>query len=518
MIDATIFDVGKQPQVFVDNWLLEQSDGVTRRWHKPQRIASEPVLKADQPWEATPYLTYSTYNVLQDPADGLVKCWYEDLGPMLPYQPHPWKNRMLYAVSKDGLTFDKPALGKVRVDGRPTNIFAGYVEGATPGSENLWANVGVHSPGVVIDPYSTDERYRMLFSRATQDGRHQIECAHSADGITWTPYEQRPRFGNGSNLSDVSTITFDPVTRLFLQYTRHDRMNNAGPPEIWPGVPSGPGGCFQSYYPHRPDLMNKRRVFRTVSADFLNWADLTLLSTPDDECDNLDVGHYGVGQFQIGTMYFGTLGILHYVDNEMDVRLIYSRDGLNWRATDNGRSFLAPRGGACWDRHMVSIVSPPIRFGDQWYFYHGGSWSHHDFWWAGEQHLDHPEAADPASNVRFGIGVAALRFEGIASLDAVHPRRGRIVTRPITTDGKSLAINARCRNGGQIRVAMADANGTILPGRSFDDCIPFHGDEVRHLVRWTSGAVPDPSASTGRYRKLMIQLDEAEVFGFIFQE
>src|SRR4051812_6473115 len=99
MYDATVLQIGNNPQMFVDNVLIEQIDCVTRRWHKPRRLTPEPILTADRPWEDTLYFTYSNFNVLRDPTDGLIKCWYEDIGPLTPHRPHPWKNRMLYAIS-----------------------------------------------------------------------------------------------------------------------------------------------------------------------------------------------------------------------------------------------------------------------------------------------------------------------------------------------------------------------------------------------------------------------------------
>jgi hypothetical protein len=518
MDDATLLQIGHNAQTFVDNWLIEQSDSVTRRWHKPQRIGDAPILRADRPWEDTPYFTYSNFNVLKDPHDGLVKCWYEDLGPMTAHQPHPWKNRMLLATSSNGIDFEKPMLGRVKIDDRDTNIFAGYVEGATPDATNPWADIGVHSAAVVIDPdpASGEQRYRMLFSRAAEGEPHTMECAYSADGVAWTPYAEKPSFGtSGSKLSDVSTITIDPASGLFLQYTRHGGMGRSGLPGTASSIPEGSTARFGTYFPMRPDLLNKRRVFRTVSADFIHWSDLIAISAPDDLRDNLDTGHYGVGQFRIGATHFGTLGILRYVDNEMDVRLIYSHDGVNWHDTDSGLPFLAPRGGNHWDRHMVSIVSPPVRVGDEWYFYHGGSWAHHDYWWAGPKELPHEEARSPADHVKFGLGVASLRFEGLASLDAVTPRPGRIVTRPLEFVGSTLQINARVRRGGSIKVAVADASGRPLAGYSFDECVPFTGDAVRHEVCWTGGdGLPQP-IRPGEFRKLMFLLDDAEIFGFV---
>src|SRR5690606_30000605 len=119
--DAIRLQLGSGSQAFVDAALLEQTDGVTRRWHKPQRVGDRPVLEADRPWEHTPYSTYSNFNVFRDPTDGVIKCWYEDLGPLEPYGPHPWLTRMLLATSTDGLHFEKPELGIARIDGHDTN-------------------------------------------------------------------------------------------------------------------------------------------------------------------------------------------------------------------------------------------------------------------------------------------------------------------------------------------------------------------------------------------------------------
>jgi hypothetical protein len=519
MIDGTSFQVGRHPQSFIDNWLIEQADSVTRRWHKPQRLQEEPVMLGDRPWEQTPYFTYSNYNVLKDPTDGLIKCWYEDLGPMEAYQPHPWRNRMLYAVSADGVHFDKPALGRIAIGGQDTNIFAGYVEGAAPDAINPWADVGVHSGAVVIDPNPANpgERYRMLFSRSLPSLVQQVECAHSADGIVWTPYAERPTFGSANNLNDVSTITYDPVTRLFQQYTRHVRMTVAGIPETRIETPSGGRGSFRTYFPHRPDLMNKRRVYRTISTDFIHWTELTPLVTPNDDFDNIDEAYYGCGQFTLGTMQFGTLGVFQGTDNTMCVRLIYSRDGLNFRMTDSGRPFIAPRGEGHWDRYMVTQVSPPIRMGDQWWFYHGGARNHHDYWYAGKQRLDHEEAREPAKHMRYCLGVATLRHEGMSSIDAVRPRLGRLVTRPLLTEGRTLRINARCRNGGSIRVAVLDSEHRTLPGRDFADCLPFTGDAISHTVRWQDGDDFGGERGPIDYRKLAFLLDEAELFAFAFE-
>ena len=83
-------------------------------------------------------------------------------------------------------------------------------------------------------------------------------------------------------------------------------------------------------------------------------------------------------------------------------------------------------------------------------------------------------------------------------------------------DGKSLKINARARKNGVVRVAVCDSNGDTIPGFGLEDCVVFGGDSVRHEVRWSGGATLPPPESS-RFRKLVVALDEAEIFGFVVE-
>jgi hypothetical protein len=266
------------------------------------------------------------------------------------------------------------------------------------------------------------------------------------------------------------------------------------------------GAWFNSYYPHRPDLMNKRRVHQSRSADFLHWTDPLPVSVPDDGFDNLDEGHYGMQQFRVGGLHFATLGVFRYVDNEMDVRLLLSRDGIHFQPADRGRPFLAPRGRGHWDAHLVSITSPPVERGDEWWFYHGGSSGYHD-------------VDEPAELRAFGLGLARLRKDGLASLEASRYREGYFITRPLTCIHRKpgatrLLINVRCRPAGWIRVAVLDLENRPLERRALDDCDIFRGDVTAHRVQWR-GEAACPIANG--WCKLHFLLRDAEIFSFRFE-
>ena len=520
MADSTCFHINDDPQLFVDDVLIEAAQGLTRRWHKPQRHGHEPVIRRDRPWERTLYFTYSNYAVIRDPADGLIKCWYEDLGE-IDGKEHPWKTTVLYAESRDGLNFTKPDTGIRTSSGEMTNIVMGYQAGVEPSTRNPWAQIGVHSSGIVIDPHppTPEERFRNIFSEGKQiNGRlnHKTTCAHSADGLTWKRYPWLPSIGStGGNLNDVSCLHYDPDARLFVQNTRDHRMYDVAFP---PGTRQV-SHWFGPVHPGRPDLMGRRRVIQTRSPDFQHWTEPVLVSTPDDatgsgvSCDNLDVGHYGMQQFRVGRLHFATLGILRYVANEMEVRLLYSRDGQTFTPTDRATAFLAPRGPGHWDAHMVSITSQPVEIGDEWLFYHGGARVHHDWWCGPAEGIDHSEAHEPGAATRdgYGLGVARLRKEGFASLAGSRERPGYLLTKPFKSGGNRLEINARCRPGGSIVVGVMGADRNPLPGREPEQSDRFTGDATVHTVTWNgSPEIGQP----GKWRQLLIMIRDAEIFSF----
>lgn len=523
--DSTYLHVGNESQLFVDNWIIESVFGITRRWYKPERYGEEPVLRKDRPWEVFPYFTYSNYCVLYDPKDRLLKCWYEDAGLKTAGK---WKDtsRLLYAESRDGIRWIKPEFDIVKFDGCSTNIIAGYTfdDIETSTDKNPCPQCGIHSQAIIIDPNPStqDEKFRMFFSLDTANEGRQLTCAHSGDGINWRLYPSKPSIGDMLNLSDVSNLFYDKYSHQFVMNTRKSIMFKAALPEYYvtANKKNSWHGWVCTYAPHRPDLMNKRRVFQTRSHNFINWSDPVELVCSDDVQDNIDEMYYGMGQFKVGNMNFGTLGILRHADNEMDVRLVYSRDGVKWYDADRANPFLKPRGKGYFDAHMVSIVPSPIEMGDKLLFFHGGSTGHHDYWLSADENLDCEEARD-LDSVKFSMGLAMLRRDGFCSIDTGDVREGIIATRPLKAmknsglntgnNCYSLYVNARCRHGGSIRVTVTDLNGKTIEGFELDNCDPFTGDNVEHKVSWR-GRDQIPGVNT--FRRYVFYMRKAEIFSF----
>ena len=518
-IDTVQQRIGSVPQYFFDNAVVEQVQDITRVWHSPEK-QGEPVIRSDQPWEDVTYFSCNTWNVIHDAAAGEYKCWYEDWHADFPricrkghrgslisasYLP-PYGARLCFAHSSDGVHWDKPALDYLQAEGRQTNVVLGSPE---------FGNV--HSPCVFEDPFERDpaRRFKMLFDH--QDPQYEygfdVQLATSPDGVVWMVCDDTPSFGwmgNNNALEDVFIIAPDAESRTYRLTTRHINMQQA----YLDPRRSYTGSWFGPYHPDNPAARSKRRIFLSLSADLLHWSLPQPLIATDDEQDNLDDAFYGLAQMKMGDMWVGFLNTLHQVANTMDVRLVYSRDGLHWHFGNQRQSWLRPTEGA-WDCYMVTMPSVPVVMGDELLCYYGGSRNHHDWWINGlAEGLDVPEARDHSA-VEYALGLARLRRDGFVSLDAGPVREGCIITRPLHTDGGRLALNAQVRPGGYIEVEVTDADDQVLAGFERASCRRFTGDNLHHVMQWrvekSGGVIPG-----GRLR-LRICMKDASLYSLRFE-
>ena len=232
------------------------------------------------------------------------------------------------------------------------------------------------------------------------------------------------------------------------------------------------------------------------------------------ENDNLDDGHYGFVPWRAGEMHLGILNVLHQVDNTLDMYLLYSRDGVDWKRFLDHSPFV-PRGGdgSC-DQFDIETTNQPLVIGDELWFYYGGMNVHHDWWVYGRaEGLDVPEALDP-SLARDGhhLCLATLRLDGYVSLDATV-REGWIETKPVFSTGAHLFINGRCREAGFIEVEIMDGWNNVWEEFSREKCETFTGDAVSHQVNWSGrGMVTEAPGAV----KLRFHLRNAELYGCQF--
>lgn len=429
-----------------DDAMLADTSNVWRSLHHPGKHGATrtnrspaPVLAPDRPWEG--YLVLQPGTVIYDEGEGCFKMWYNTQ----PSREKPDAGRNLcYAVSFDGLHWEKPELGIVEHDGSKANNIV--LRGVS------WTHCILKDQSAE----SADKLYKLLYwGRAEGDGNPGICAAFSANGINW------------------NTAPENPVVPKWLTGDTFSFMRDPASGQYW-------------LY-HKTPCDPIRTVSRLVSEDFLHWRDTRRVFAPD-ALDPPDTQFYGLSAFSSGDQYLGLLWVYHTYGQTMDVQLVSSRDGIQWDRTAD-RKLLMPLvpcnryGGGAFDSKMIYPASAPVeRDGKLWLYYSGFTVPHN------AESREHDGR----------IGLATLRRDGFCSLDATSP--GEVLTRPFEWRGMRLLVNAvtrgpgassrekpsqRCGGpGGSIRVQIEDCDGKIIPGLAAAHCAPFCGDSTEEVINW----------------------------------
>ena len=461
--------------LFVDDHAIESYVRVHRTVHQAQKFG--PVLWPDRPWEGNIVMAGA---VLRHPETGSFQMWYDSLDKRAEAEQGFGEQNICYAVSRDGIHWDKPVVGDVEYRGsKENNIVMGR------GALRFVGNTGV-----VFDPEEPNEeqRYRMLIYGMTSDTtRPGYLAAFSPDGAHWKMTEDwvDPREG------DTTTLMLDPAAeKRYVNYTRRCGMMEQ----------------------HR-----RRTIFRSESSDFMHWTDPELVLVPD-LADSHDLQFYRMTAFRYESLYIGFLHCFHTKEDRIDIQLVMSRDNRMWHRTEP-RQVLLPSGPkGSWDGAMIWIASnPPILDPSHqrlWIYYTGWNAGHSQRW---------PFA-------RCTIGLVTLRRDGFASIDA-GPTEGILTTKGFAWPGGKLLVNVNAgaaagirewnQEAGHARLEVLDEDGGVISGLSRDECKPFGyplGDSLAHYgclgheFQWTSGK--DLSRLVGEKIKLRFYLVNAELYSF----
>ena len=470
--DSDPIELTSQVQLFVDDFLIQEMQGVARSLHTPSKARETPVLVADRPWEGG--LSLEAGTVLYEPVQGIFRVQYN----ALPSRDKPdVVESLCYATSTDGVNWEKPNLGLVEFEGsRDNNIL---LKGSN------WYHSVLRDDS---DP-DADRRYKLAYWQSRDRSRCGIWVAFSPDGIRWEQHPNNPVVPCSAS-GDTFAVTQDPATKHYYLYNK----SRIRPP---------------------------RKVSRMVSDDFVHWKDEQLILEPD-ELDEPDTEFYSMAVFPYGSQYLGFLRVFHTYSQLMDVQLASSRDGINWERSARRRVFLPlgfmrnEYGGRSFDSGMNSALAPAIKDDQLWIYYPGFDNLHN------APALDH-----------YGkIGLARLRLDGFCSLDSTS--QGYVQTKPLRFRGNSFSINAVVRSmvgdgedpnptweglftnapGGQgsIRIEIQDEGGQAISGYEASSCKPLQGDGIRQRVTWNDGK--DLAPLDGKVVRLKFVLTNASLYSF----
>ena len=414
-------------QLFVDDFLVERMDRVWRSLGRGGKVAGNPLIRSDRPWEG--YLILQPGSVIYSPEKQIFEMWYNTL-------PRTGETDIdqfvCYATSEDGIRWEKPELNHLEFRGSKANNIV-----------LRWNNWN-HS--VILDPEDPDpaRRYKMGYWQTRDRDRCGIWAAFSPDGIRWTDYEKNPVVPCWAT-GDTFAVMRDPVSR---QYWLYHKTNPGGP----------------------------RKVSRLVSDDFIHWTDDRLVLEPDAH-DRPGTEFYGLSAFPHGSQTLGLLWVFHTNIQTMDVQLVSSRDGVKWDRSVYRRPLIYlgyqrnEYSGKSFDSGMIwPITAPVIKDGMVWIYYSG---------------FDNLHNA-PSEDHTGEIGLARLRQDGFVALDATA--EGSVLTRPVQFSGSTLQVNARLlrREGdaseapgevtfndspnqeGYLKIEVQDVAGNPIPGYEAD--------------------------------------------------
>ncbi len=476
------FPVADKSQLFVDRVLVRQARNVTFTLHPARKHPANPLVKADQPWEGWRLELYG--NVIYDEQEKVFKMWY--LGEDPKRFPH---YAAYYAVSTDGVRWDKPLVGTVKVEGLDKH--------------NVVADE-VILPSVIKDNADPDpsRRYKMIcWLQKTRGYQTMI----SPDGLNWTRYSDKPICRG----SDVITGYYDEARKLYVAL-----------PKIV----------------HRVRGHDRRVFWLITSKDFKTWTPPKLAITPDlrddasslarieevrpildrpDDPKLMRTEFYGVGACPAESCTLAFVWVFTVNNNARygnqegpgELQLAVSRDLEQW-----DRPFrvpCVPRGKVGeWDCGFFCTQSRALRVGDEvWLYYTGSNYTH------GTPCLYRAEGTGRKTRYTGSIGLAIWQVDRFVSVDAPD-EGGSLTTVPIVSAGDRLEVNARTRGDGQVIVRIGDAAGKPIAGYERSD--PIRGDHLRHVV--TFGGKKDVSALAGEPIVLTFEMRTAELFAFAFRK
>ena len=147
-----------------------------------------PILKPERPWEGR---CVSHPTVLFDSDEGVLKMWYESIGPPVESLGNSEKGAVVdnwrvqdnhwylcYATSTDGINWERPALNRIHAKEHPDNNIVHMDSGFIGGSGTVMLD---------RDDPAPDRRYKLLLYDNDGKGGDGARSFVSPNGLDWKP-------------------------------------------------------------------------------------------------------------------------------------------------------------------------------------------------------------------------------------------------------------------------------------------------------------------------------------------
>ncbi|HJN07093.1 MAG TPA: hypothetical protein QF564_00255 [Pirellulaceae bacterium] len=454
-------DIGSRRELFVDGLLIDKLDHVRLKLHEPR--SGGVAVKYDGPADER-FCFYTT--ILKD----------GDKYRMY-YRGHPgtdWtKSVTCYAESADGITWTKPKLELVEVNGsRDNNAILPTGEAFGPFIDGR--------PGV-----PADERFK-----ANMNARGGLMGYVSGDGIHWRKVREELLLRSSlPNHFDSQNVMFWSVEEeCYVLYARHM-------------------------------VGGKRATARATSRDFLNWSDFTLMTYSDTQ-STTPSQHLYTNQtqpyFRAPHIYIALPGRFQagrrVLTDEQAKSIDAHAGGGGVNDIADGVLLTSRAGSTAYDfTFRESFVRPGIGY---------RSWTSRNNYPACGVVPTGPHEMSLYVQRHYGQKSAwlermTLRTDGFVSVNAPYDG-GEMVTKPLTFSGKHLSLNYSTSAAGSVRVEIQDAAGKPFDGFSATDCEEIIGDEIERVVHWKAGS--NVSSLARQPVRLRFIMKDADLYSFRFVE
>ena len=409
------------PQLFIDEFLIASTTGLTRRVNVPVRDPQipNPLITGADDGCVAPYVT-----VIRDPHSGQFRVWYD----AYVQEPVGYSAIVSTMQSADGIHWNRP---HATIENLP--LF----------------NASVLDEGQAFP--NAAERYKLSWWIGDA-----LKLFVSPDGLAWSAWTRETNLrrvpGAVVNVGDIHNISWDPVRRRYM--------------------------ATFGMYAEGPTWSGKRRVaVQSTSTDFATWTAPNYVVTPDDSREPGETQFYMMSGYAFrGDLIVGLVKVLHDDWTAAGVpagaygtghtTLAWTRDGTHW-IRDTTPFFEADPDVNAWD-HAVAWIDCQVPMGDTTYLYYGGYRYGHKM--------------DPQTGRC--IGMVELERDRYVSRDA-GTEGGALLTPLIVTSADRITVNARVNGELKIRILDQDdqplpgfgwSDFNVLRGDSFSHPAQWNGD------------------------------------------
>jgi len=410
--------IAEERYLLLDSRVVESTDNAKLTLGTVKKHGSNPLLEEDRPWE--PRFDNVYPNVTHDEQEGLYKCWYNgfivderttstpedkrnprDRPDYMGIRPNRREEGVCYAVSNDGVDWEKPELGLVEFDGNKRN--------------NLVMR-GPSGAGVFKDLREPDpaRRYKIFFSGQTNSIQR---VAFSPDGLHWSKPILCPEIEAGGDTHNCAL--WSPPLRKYVGIMR-----------LWNG---------------------QRIIGRTESPDFVKWTKSRAVLQGDPEHQTHDMV-----VVRTAGIYIGLPGVMEFPGGsrrnvKQHVELAWSPDSVTWHRVEAGTPFIGHTpttrreyGTVPYDWGCIFASTPIILDGEIRIYYGASDWYFFDW--------------------RKGcLALATLRPDGWAGYEQIERNKsGSVTTIPFFCTGRTLRLSADVSRNGSVKVTLLDPQSTVL--------------------------------------------------------